>query len=254
MNAPCPLTSSHGSGACLVTPPGVAKIGFDPGTGRSRSTPSTRKISPENASPRRAPTVSASSIAGLAYTPGTFCTRKIAVVEAASHAQHLQVDVVGDDVYARCERRDGGRVRQIHRQGDRHTKRHREHRGICCAICWRRYALQPSSRARNTGSRNDAAVVARRDRSHTAAASVLLGRQRGCSARRPAPAWRRKTFSPLCESRFPAGSRRRSGVLAADGSSRAIAARCSWPPDLRGNACAWSARPTPVNAGATRLA
>ena len=66
-NAPCAFTSTHGSAACGDTLPGdAAAARASPGSGRSRSTPSTRRISPENGSPGCAPTVSASSIVGLA--------------------------------------------------------------------------------------------------------------------------------------------------------------------------------------------
>ena len=53
MNAPCPFTSIHGSGAFdpVAASPGVANVPLEPGTGRNRSTPSTRKISPEKTSP-----------------------------------------------------------------------------------------------------------------------------------------------------------------------------------------------------------
>ena len=45
-----------------------------------------------------------------------------ALVEAATHAEHLQVDAVGDQVDAGSERRDRGRVGQIDGEADCHAK------------------------------------------------------------------------------------------------------------------------------------
>ena len=66
-NAPCPFPSVQGSVSPLARPPGAAPDdAAAPGSGRSMSTPSTRRISPENGRPTFAPTVSSSSMVGLA--------------------------------------------------------------------------------------------------------------------------------------------------------------------------------------------
>ncbi len=125
-NAPCPSTTTLGSvpraRRCPARPP---RRSPPPGSGRSRSMPSTRRISPENGSPGLAPTVSASSIVGPAeLTPGMSCTRTIArSSKPRPTPEHLQVDVARDHVDARGERGHRGRVGQVDRQADRHPQR-----------------------------------------------------------------------------------------------------------------------------------
>jgi hypothetical protein len=50
------------------------------------------------------------------------------LVEAAANAEHLQVDVIRNDVHARRERRDGRRIGEIDRERDRDAEAHGEER------------------------------------------------------------------------------------------------------------------------------
>src|ERR1039458_3199771 len=110
------------------------------------------------------------------FTPARFRTsaRRTPVQRAlptAPHAEHMEIDVVGDDVHAGGKRRDGGGIRQIDGQRNRDAECNGQH-GDAAAQFVR--ADMPPHEGREDGTHGTMRPSCMRIvRSHTAAASAL---------------------------------------------------------------------------------
>src|SRR6185369_13593882 len=173
-------------------------------------------------------------------------------VEAAARPDELEVGVAVDRAHRGAELGERRRVDEVHRERERDTERHCEQRGDVAPRVVAQLGPRELAQQRKAHATIPFGVSVTLRSARAAAARECVASRHAAPCARTCSTKSARTRSAVAGSRLPVGSsaRMRRGRWT---SARAIATRCSWPPEsVCGSRDSKPPRPTASSTAATR--